>query len=73
MDWPRCPRRTSAELIGRLNSEIQRALDDPKIKARLTDLGVNRVSGSPSDFGNLIANETEKWGKVIRAANIKAE
>ena len=67
------PRRTSAELIGRLNSEIQRALDDPKIKARLTDLGVNRVSGSPSDFGNLIANETEKWGKVIRAANIKAE
>jgi tripartite-type tricarboxylate transporter receptor subunit TctC len=65
------PRRTSAELIGRLNSDIQRALDDPKIKARLTDLGVTRVSGSPADFGKLIADETEKWGKVIRAANIK--
>jgi tripartite-type tricarboxylate transporter receptor subunit TctC len=67
------PRRTSAELIGRLNSEIQRALDDPKIKARLSDLGVTRVSGSPADFGKLIAEETEKWGKVIRAANIKPE
>ena len=67
------PRRTSAELIGRLNSEIQRALDDSKIKARLTDLGVNRVSGSPTDFGKRIADETEKWGKVIRAANIKPE
>jgi tripartite-type tricarboxylate transporter receptor subunit TctC len=67
------PRRTSAELIGRLNSEIQRALDDPKIKARLSDLGVTRVSGSPADFGKLIADETEKWGKVIRAANIKPE
>ena len=67
------PRRTSAELIGRLNSEIQRALDDPKIKARLTDLGVTRVSGSPADFGKLIADETEKWAKVIRAANIKPE
>ena len=67
------PRRTSAELIGRLNSEIQRALDDPKIKARLTDLGVTRVSGSPADFGKFIADETEKWGKVIRAANIKPE
>ena len=67
------PRRTSAELIGRLNSEIQRALDDPKIKARLSDLGVTRVSGSPADFGKFIADETEKWGKVIRAANIKPE
>jgi tripartite-type tricarboxylate transporter receptor subunit TctC len=67
------PRRTSAQLIGRLNSEIQRALDDPKIKARLTDLGVTRVSGSPADFGKLIADETEKWGKVIRAANIKPD
>ena len=67
------PRWTSAELIGRLNSEIQRALDDPKIKARLTDLGVTRVSGSPADFGKLIADETEKWGKVIRAANIRPE
>ena len=67
------PRRTSAELIGRLNSEIQRALDDPKIKARLSDLGVTRVSGSPADFAKLIADETKKWGKVIRTANIKPD
>ena len=67
------PRRTSAELIGRLNSEIQRALDDPKIKARLTDLGVTRVSGSPADFGKLIADETEKWAKVVKFAGLKPE
>jgi tripartite-type tricarboxylate transporter receptor subunit TctC len=67
------PRRTSAELISRLNIEIQRALDDPKIKAQLTGLGITRVSGSPADFGKLIADETEKWAKVIRTANIKPE
>ena len=48
-------------------------LADPKIKARLADLGGAPLSGSPADFGKLIADETEKWGKVIRAANIKAE
>ena len=49
------------------------ALDDPKMKARLADLGGTVLPGSPADFGKLIADETEKWGKVIRAANIKAE
>ena len=49
------------------------ALADPKMKARLADLGGTVLAGSPADFGKLIADETEKWGKVIRAANIKAE
>ena len=51
----------------------QRGLADPKIKARLADLGGTALAGSPADFGKLIADETEKWGKVIRAANIKAQ
>jgi len=67
------PKNTPAELIGVLNKEINAALADPKIKARLTDLGSAMPPGSPADFGKLIADETEKWGKVIRAANIKAE
>jgi tripartite-type tricarboxylate transporter receptor subunit TctC len=49
------------------------ALADAKMKARLTDLGGTALAGSPADFGKLIAEETEKWSKVIRAANIKAE
>jgi tripartite-type tricarboxylate transporter receptor subunit TctC len=53
--------------------EINAALADPKIKARLTDLGGTVLPGSPADFGKLIADETEKWGKVVRAANIKPE
>jgi tripartite-type tricarboxylate transporter receptor subunit TctC len=48
-------------------------LADPKVKARFADLGATLLAGSPADFGKLIADETEKWGKVIRAANIKAE
>jgi len=48
-------------------------LADSKIRARLVDLGANVFGGSPADFGRLIADDTEKWGKVIRAANIKAE
>jgi tripartite-type tricarboxylate transporter receptor subunit TctC len=65
------PGNTSAEIVDRLNKEINAALSDPKIKARLADLGGTVLSGSPADFGRLIADETEKWGKVIRAANIK--
>jgi tripartite-type tricarboxylate transporter receptor subunit TctC len=67
------PRNTPAEIVDRLNKEINAALSDPKIKARLADLGGTVLSGSPADFGKLIADETEKWGKVIRAANIKPE
>jgi len=67
------PRNTPAEIIDKLNNEINAALADPKIKARLADLGGTPLAGSPADFGKLIAEETEKWAKVIRAANIKPE
>jgi tripartite-type tricarboxylate transporter receptor subunit TctC len=66
------PRNTPAEIIDKLNSEINAGLSDRGIKARLLDLGGTALMGSPADFGNYIAKETEKWGKVIRAANIKA-
>ena len=59
--------------LNKLNKEINAALADPKMKARLADLGGTVLAGSPADFGKLIAEETEKWGKVIRAANIKPE
>jgi hypothetical protein len=67
------PARTPAGIIDKLNNEINAALADPKIKARLADLGGTPLVGSPADFGKLIAAETEKWAKVIRAANVKAE
>jgi tripartite-type tricarboxylate transporter receptor subunit TctC len=67
------PRNTRDEIIEKLNMEINAALTDPKMRARLADLGGTPLVGSPADFGKLIAEETEKWGKVIRAANIKAE
>jgi tripartite-type tricarboxylate transporter receptor subunit TctC len=67
------PKNTPAEIVGKLNSEINVALNDPKMRARLADLGGTVLPGSPSDFGKLIAEDTEKWGKVIRTANIKAE
>src|SRR5262245_3911460 len=67
------PRNTPTEIVGKLNKEVNAALDDPKMKARLADLGGSVLPGSPSDFGKLIADDTEKWGKVIRAANIKPE
>jgi tripartite-type tricarboxylate transporter receptor subunit TctC len=61
------------EIIEKLNKEINAGLTDPKIKVRLTDMGETVLIGSPADFGKFIADETEKWAKVIRAANIKAE
>jgi tripartite-type tricarboxylate transporter receptor subunit TctC len=67
------PSNTPAEIIERLNKEVNAGLADPKIKARLADLGGDVLALSPADFGKLIADETEKWGKVIRAANIKPE
>jgi tripartite-type tricarboxylate transporter receptor subunit TctC len=67
------PRATPDEIIDKLNKEINAALADPKIKARIGDLGSKTFPGSPADFGELLANETEKWSKVIRAANIKPE
>src|SRR5262245_8319496 len=67
------PRNTPTKIIDTLNKEINAALADPNMKARLADLGGTVLAGSPADFGKLIADETEKWGKVIRALNIKAE
>jgi tripartite-type tricarboxylate transporter receptor subunit TctC len=67
------PKNTSAEIIDRLNKEINAALADPMIKARLADLGGMVLPGSPSDFGKLVAEETEKWGKVVKFAGIKPE
>ena len=65
------PKGTPIEIIEKLNKEINASLADPKLKARLADLGGTVFTGSPSDWGKLIAEETEKWGKVIRALNIK--
>jgi tripartite-type tricarboxylate transporter receptor subunit TctC len=67
------PSNTPAGIVDRLNKEINAVLADPEIKARLAGLDGTVVAGSPADFGKLIAEETEKWGKVIHAANIKAE
>jgi tripartite-type tricarboxylate transporter receptor subunit TctC len=67
------PKNTPTEIVDKLNKEINAGLVDPKFKARLADLGGTVLAGSPADFGKLIADETEKWGKVIRAANIKPE
>jgi tripartite-type tricarboxylate transporter receptor subunit TctC len=67
------PKNTPIDIIEKLNREINAGLADPKMKARLADLGGTPLLGSPADFGKLIADETEKWGKVIRAANIKPE
>src|SRR5262245_34963540 len=67
------PTGTPAEIIGKLNKEINAALADPEFQARLADLGGTVLSGSPADFGRHIAAETEKWGKVTKFANIKPE
>jgi tripartite-type tricarboxylate transporter receptor subunit TctC len=66
------PKNTPSAVVEKLNAEINAALADPKLKARLHDLGGTPLAGSPAEFGKLIANETEKWGKVIRAAHLKA-
>jgi tripartite-type tricarboxylate transporter receptor subunit TctC len=66
-------RGTPTEIIDKLNKETNAGLADPKIRARLSDLGGTLLAGTPADFGKLIAEETEKWGKVIRAANIRPE
>jgi tripartite-type tricarboxylate transporter receptor subunit TctC len=67
------PKATPAEIIDKLNKEINAALADPKNKARLANLGGDALALSPADFSKLIADETEKWGKLIRTLNIKAE
>jgi tripartite-type tricarboxylate transporter receptor subunit TctC len=67
------PRDTPAEIIEKLNQQINVALADPKIKARLVELGGTVLGGSPAEFSRLIAEDTEKWGRVIKFAGIKPE
>jgi tripartite-type tricarboxylate transporter receptor subunit TctC len=67
------PRNTPAEIIATINREINTALADPKMRARLADLGGTPIPGSPADYGRMLAAEIEKWGNVIRSANIKLE
>jgi len=67
------PKNTPGEVIDRLNREVNTGLADPKIKARFADLGSAPLVLSPGDFGKLIADEMEKWGKVAKFASIKAE
>jgi tripartite-type tricarboxylate transporter receptor subunit TctC len=67
------PRGTPIQIVGKLNSEINAALAHPKMKARVADLGATVYPGSPADFGKLIAEETEKWGKVVKFARLKPE
>jgi tripartite-type tricarboxylate transporter receptor subunit TctC len=69
--WP--PKNTPVEIIEKLNKEINAGLADPAIKAKLADLGGMVLAGSPADFGKFITDETDKWSKVIRTANIKPE
>jgi tripartite-type tricarboxylate transporter receptor subunit TctC len=67
------PKNTPAEIIDILNREINAGLADPRLRRRLVDLGGMPNVGSPADFGKFIAEEVDKWGKVIRAANIRPE
>jgi tripartite-type tricarboxylate transporter receptor subunit TctC len=67
------PKETPAKIVATLNKEINAALADPKMRARFADLGGIPTPMTPAEFAKLIADETEKWGKVVRAGNIKAE
>jgi tripartite-type tricarboxylate transporter receptor subunit TctC len=65
------PKHTPTEIIDKLNKEINAGLADPTLKGRFADLGAAVFPGSPAEYGKFIAEQTEKWAKVIRAANIK--
>ena len=67
------PKNTPPEIVEKLNKEINAVLADPKVKARLADLGSEPLTGSPAEIGRMLVNETEKWAKVIKTANIKVE
>src|SRR5262249_8625948 len=67
------PKATPAEIVEKLNKEVNAGLADPKIKARLLDLGGGVLALSPVDFGKFIADESEKWAKVVKFAGIKAD
>ena len=70
---PWVPRNTPAVIIDRLNKEINAGLADPRIRGRFADLGATVFPGSAADFGKLIADETEKWARVVKFAGIKAD
>jgi tripartite-type tricarboxylate transporter receptor subunit TctC len=67
------PRNTPADIVDKLNKEINAGLANPMLKAKLAELGGTPLAGSPADFGKLIVDETEKWGKVVKFAAIKPE
>jgi len=67
------PKNTPAEIVDALNREINAALRDARVKARLADLGATVLPGTPADFGRMLADETEKWGRVVKASGAKAE
>jgi tripartite-type tricarboxylate transporter receptor subunit TctC len=67
------PKNLPAEIIDKLNKEVNAGLADSRLKARLADLGGTPIPGSPADYGKLLSAEVEKWSKLIRASNIKPE
>ena len=67
------PKGTPAEIVERLNREVNAVLAEPAVKARMIDLGSDPITGSPADFGKLVADETEKWAKVVKFAGLKAD
>ena len=67
------PKGTPEEVVDKVNKDVNASLADAKLKARLDEWGATALTGSPADFGKFVADETEKWSKVIRTANIKAE
>ena len=67
------PRDTPAEIVGRLNAEANNVLADPKMQARLADLGQTPLGGSPADFAKLVAEQTEKWGRVVKFSGARAD
>ena len=67
------PKGTPAEIVERLNQDVNAVLTDPAVKARMADLGSEIFTSSPADFAKLIAEETEKWAKVVKFAGLKAD
>jgi tripartite-type tricarboxylate transporter receptor subunit TctC len=67
------PKRTPSDIVDKLNSTINAALANPRLKVRFAELGITPMPMTPTDYGNLIAAETEKWAKVIKFAGIRAE
>jgi len=67
------PKGTPTDIVERLNREVNAVLGEPAVKVRMAELGSEIFTGSPADFGKLVAEETEKWAKVVKFAGLKAE